>query len=235
MQLLSKQNQKVKYLTTIQKSKYRKQFSQYLVYGEKLVALAIKHNVALEVFYTKQVLNTTLPQYLVTNEIMEKITGGANTSVACLCAMHTSEFDDGNVLILDNIQDPGNFGTILRTAKACSINNIFIGIGCVDLYNDKVLRSMQGVNYELNIQSGDISHFLENDNKPLITTFLDQPSADIKELPHSFNLMLGNEGQGIDPKYLPASDFNFKLDIEFESLNVAIAAGIIMYNLKERL
>lgn len=232
--LVSTQNKKVKQLSKLSKRKYRQDNDQYIVFGQTIVNEAVAAGVVKEIFSTSKQERYDVTS--VSEEVMHKIVGEANTKIAALCEMKQTPFDDGSTLVLDNIQDPGNLGTMIRSAKAFGINNIFLGTGTVDLYNAKVLRSMQGVNYHVNIDQGDIEQYLENSSNQLITTFLDEPSTSISALDKSsaFDIMFGNEGHGLDPKYKKFERQNIVLDIEFESLNVAIAAGIIMYNLREK-
>lgn len=229
------QNKRVKQLSKLSKRNFRHQAKEYIVFGETLVNEAINANVVIEVFAIAD-LDIDPHVTLVSEAVMHKIVGDANTQVAALCAMKTTEFDNGSTLILDNIQDPGNLGTMIRSAKAFGINNIFLGTGTVDMYNSKVLRSMQGVNYHLNIMTGDINSYLQNSNNKLITTFLDEPSSDFSALDKSsaFDIMFGNEGHGLNNIYKQHERTNIVLDIDFESLNVAVAASIIMYNLREK-
>ncbi len=231
--ILSTQNKRVKHLSKLSKRKYRYDNDEYIVFGQTIVEEAMKANVVKEVFCVQ---GTNYQGTIVSSEVMHKIVGEANTKVAALCKMNDSEFDRGSTLILDNVQDPGNLGTMIRSAKAFGINNIYLGTGTVDLYNAKVLRSMQGVNYYVNIKSGDIEEYLKTSSNNLITTFLDEPSTNISALDKSsaFDIMFGNEGHGLDQRFKKFDRENVVLDIEFESLNVAIAAGIIMYNLRER-
>ncbi|WOO87167.1 RNA methyltransferase [Mollicutes bacterium LVI A0039] len=231
----STQNNQVKKLSKLSKRSYRYETKQYIVFGETLAREAIKAGHVTQLFVTDD-FDINFEQTKVSSAVMHKIVGEANTKIAALCTMQTTDFDTGSTLILDNIQDPGNLGTMIRSAKAFGINNIFLGLGTVDLYNSKVLRSMQGVNYYVNIQQGDITEYLNHSTNQLITTFLDEPSSDITALDKSsaFDIMFGNEGHGLDPKYKRFERNNIVLDIEFESLNVAIAAGIIMYNLREK-
>lgn len=232
--IASTQNKRVKHLSKLSKKSYRYKHSEYIVFGETIVAEAFAHGVVKEIF---AINNNIYKQATIVNEdVMHKIVGQANTKVAALCIMKATEFDGGSTLILDNIQDPGNLGTMIRSAKAFGINNIFLGEGTVDLYNEKVLRSMQGVNYFVNILSGNIDEYLQSSPNKLITTFLDEPSCKISALEKSsaFDIMFGNEGHGLDSKFKKYDRQNIVLNIEFESLNVAIAAGIIMYELREK-
>lgn len=232
--IASTQNKRVKHLSKLSKKSYRYKNMEYIVFGETIVEEAIASGVVLEIFALD---NKYFPDATIVNyDVMHKIVGQANTKVAALCQMNESHFDEGSTLILDNVQDPGNLGTMIRSAKAFGINNIFLGEGTVDLYNEKVLRSMQGVNYYVNIKSGDISEYLQTSTNNLITTFLDEPGTKFSALDNSsaFDIMFGNEGHGLDDKFKKYTRQNIVLDIEFESLNVAIAAGIIMYELRER-
>ncbi len=231
--ILSTQNKRVKHLSKLSKRKYRYDNDEYIVFGQTIVEEAIKANVVKEVFCVQ---DANYQGTIVSSEVMHKIVGEANTKIAAVCKMVDSEFDQQSTLILDNVQDPGNLGTMIRSAKAFGINNIYLGTGTVDLYNPKVLRSMQGVNYYVNIKSGDIEEYLKISSNNLITTFLDEPSTNISALDKSsaFDIMFGNEGHGLDQRFKKYDRENVVLDIEFESLNVAIAAGIIMYNLRER-
>ncbi len=231
--ILSTQNKRVKHLSKLSKRSYRYTNNEYIVFGETIVTEAKAAGVVKEVFAINDKLDPN--STLVSPEVMHKIVGEANTKIAALCTMQTTAFDQGSTLVLDNIQDPGNLGTMIRSAKAFGINNVFLGTGTVDMYNAKVVRSMQGVNYHVNIASGDISDYLQTSTNKLVTTFLDEPSSPISALDKSsaFDIMFGNEGHGLDSKYKQFERQNLVLDIEFESLNVAIAAGIIMYKLKE--
>jgi TrmH family RNA methyltransferase len=129
-----------------------------------------------------------------------------------------------------DIQDPGNMGTILRNAKAFGYNDVVISHDCVDIYNEKVLKSSMGVIFYLNIYSCNVYQYLLDDKRSIITTFLDEPNNAPVVLKH--NLVLGNEGHGIDLEIKDLKHSNYVIDIEFESLNVAVASGIIMNELR---
>lgn len=231
---MSTQNKRVKQLSKLVKKKNRDLSNQYFVYGKTLVQEAIEAKVVVELFATRDDAIDYKYTY-VTNEVMHKLIGDANCTVAALCEKKQSEFEVGNTLILDNVQDPGNVGTMLRSAKAFGFKNILLGEGTADLYNPKVLRAMQGVNFHLNIAQGSIEEYLEHSSNVLITTYLDEESSSFTALDNSsaFDIVFGNEGKGIDPKFKKYEHQNLILDIEYESLNIAIAAGIIMYKIRE--
>lgn len=142
----------------------------------------------------------------------------------------------GNWLILDNVQDPGNVGTMIRTADAVGFSGVFLGEGTADLYSTKVLRSMQGSNYHLPILEGAIPPFLKQLRSAGVTIYgteLNKEAVPYTELPkeQTAAFILGNEGQGVHPELLALTDKNVYIPIygQAESLNVAIAAGILMY------
>lgn len=237
----SVQNELVKQTAKLNKSKYRKQDNQYLVYGETIVQMASDAGCVQKIFACdEKYFKANIECHLVSESVMKKILDGTLSQVcAVVNTIDNSEFDSSNILILDAIQDPGNLGTIIRSARAFGFNNIWLGQQTVDLYNDKVIRSMQGVNFEVNIRQGDIEDLLTTIDIPVITTYLNQPNLnelkknDLKNIANQqIALMIGNEGNGINEKFKSYSSYNYQLAIEFESLNVAIAAAIIMYELK---
>ena len=139
-------------------------------------------------------------------------------------------FQSKKIILLNKISDPGNMGTIIRTARAFGFTDIFIDSESVDVYNDKVVRAMMGVQYGVNFMSGESLDFLTNTNLPIVTTYLDEESKEIST--KEFVLVFGNETRGIDKEIKELPHFNYKLDIEFESLNVAVASGIIMNKMR---
>ena len=143
----------------------------------------------------------------------------------------------GNVLVLDRIQDPGNVGTLLRTAKAFGFGTVFC-IDSADAWSQKVLRSASGVQLGMNIVECGLDEFLAwyagNGDLPLITA--DMGGCDIGEFAPTkcaFGLVLGNEGSGVcaQLKTLAKHVVSVPMQNGVESLNVAVAGGILMYKL----
>lgn len=142
------------------------------------------------------------------------------------------------ILILDNVQDPGNLGTMIRTADAANFKTVILGAGTVDSYNDKVLRSMQGSQFHLNIIEADLSQIIPTLRSQGVTVYgteLNPKAVSYRELPRNSEiaLMMGNEGQGVAPELLQLTDANVYIPItgKAESLNVAVAAGVLMFAL----
>jgi RNA methyltransferase, TrmH family len=141
-------------------------------------------------------------------------------------------------LLLDAVQDPGNLGTIIRTAEAAGMDAVIVGDGSVDIYNSKVLRSGQGSHFHLPIIRGDLFEWIEKLKAmdiPIYGTSLENGVVYTKVEPTAnFALIVGNEGSGINTEILKQTNQNLYIPIfgESESLNVAVAAGVLLYYFK---
>lgn len=140
-------------------------------------------------------------------------------------------------LLVDGVQDPGNIGTIIRTADAAGIDAVILGKGTVDCYNQKTLRAAQGSHFHLPIIRKDLLPFIDElkvRNIPVFGTSLQnaKPLFEI-ESRNQFAVIVGNEGAGIQPEILEKTDENIIIPIygKAESLNVAVATGILLYRL----
>ncbi|WP_028358080.1 TrmH family RNA methyltransferase [Brackiella oedipodis] len=137
-------------------------------------------------------------------------------------------------LLLDRIQDPGNLGTILRTAAAVDIKHVLLSKGTVNAWSAKVLRSAQGAHFVLNIYSQiDLVAWCQNSQLAIYASTLDQDSVDLykAKLAHPCAWLFGNEGQGLDPhlQTLAQQKVFIPQSRQVESLNVAIASAVILF------
>ena len=136
------------------------------------------------------------------------------------------------ILLLDNINDPGNLGTIIRTAHAFGVKDIILK--GVDIYNPKIVRSTQGAIFNINIVNNvnliETVTKLKNDGFKIIGSLLkdsiDYNKVEIKD--KKLVLILGNESHGINQDLINLLDYKVYIPIKFESLNVAIACGILL-------
>ena len=144
------------------------------------------------------------------------------------------------VLALDNIQDPGNLGTIIRSALAFGVTTIVLSEDTVDLYNPKVLRATQGMIFHTNIIVRDLFDWLRmvrGSDFNIYGTSVDG-GVDVKTLgkeeKDNFVLIVGNEGNGVSRKLLDLCDKNLYISMtsRVESLNVAVATSILLYELR---
>jgi TrmH family RNA methyltransferase len=147
---------------------------------------------------------------------------------------------DHALLVLDGIQDPGNCGTILRTALAAGVRNVCLTEGTVDLYNPKVLRSTMGAIFSLKIvshcQPEEITAFCKEHELPMVTADIEGDDLYQVDLPLPVALVVGNEGNGPSPIFRKPEVRRVTLPMshEVESLNVAMATGIILYEVVRR-
>ena len=144
----------------------------------------------------------------------------------------------GKYLLLEDVQDPGNVGTMIRTADAAGYDGVFLSDRSADIYNQKTLRSMQGSHFHLPIYRGPILDMVEACKKqgvPVLATTLSDVSVDYKAVKTdgNFALVMGNEGQGISQDMAESADqlVHISMPGQAESLNVAVAAGILMFSL----
>ena len=233
MELTSTSNAKVKYWQKLKEKKYRDQEKLFLIEDEHLVSEALKKNIVKEIITINDNIYN-VDTYKVTTQIMKLLSSQVSSSkIIAVC--HTIEEKEltGNIIILDNIQDPGNLGTIIRSAVAFNFNTIVLGDNCVDLYNPKVIRASEGMIFNINIKRCNLKEFiptLKNDYT-LITTDVNG-GKDIRNIKYqNIALVIGNEGNGVSQEIadLCGEKVYIKMNNNCESLNAGVCASILMY------
>ena len=231
MKLTSLQNDKVKYWNNLKNKRFRDQEGCFLIEGDHLIKEAKMKNLIKETIS----IDDEKADYLVTKEIMNKISDQKSISKnAAVVGFIPEKKITGNILILDNLQDPGNLGTIIRSSVAFNFNNIILSDTSVDLYNPKVVRATEGMLFSTNVLRKNIEKFipeLKNMGYKIIGTDVIKGSS-IKQIPkEKIAIVIGSEGGGInkDIKELCDSFINIKMNNDVESLNASVAASIIMY------
>ena len=241
MVITSLDNDKVKYYYKLGKKKYRDLYNEFIVEGEHLVLEAYKVGVLKEILILEgEVLPIDVKQIEVSKEVLKKITSlNTPTKMIGLCEKKIDTTIGKRILILDEIQDPGNMGTIIRSAVAFSIDTIIIGNASVDVYSPKVVRATQGMIFHIPIVFYSIDKLipiLKKLNIPIYATNV-KYGEDVKNLSieekKCFSLIIGNEGNGVNPKYLELSDkfIYIPMNEVVESLNVGVATSIILYEM----
>lgn len=239
MLITSPSNKIIKEYKKLRQSKYRKQKQQYIIEGQHLVLEAFKAGFLDTLIITGgEYFSLDVNTITVSEAVMKYLSElETPTTVAGICHFRDPELISGNVVILDDIQDPGNLGTIIRSAVAFNINTIVLSPATVDLYNEKVLRAAQGMNNYINIITADTLdtiHSLQKRGYHLLATNVEH-GKDLRmvEVSNPYALILGNEGNGVQPQFQDLSDDLLYIDInaKCESLNVAVAASIILYEL----
>lgn len=244
MIICSKTNPRIKKTKKLLQKKYRK--DSYLIEGWHLFEEAQKANQnILAVFLLEEVAeltNSDYPVYIVSPEVLKELTETPSPQgIVAEIAMpnHPLSLEKrGKYLLLEDIQDPGNLGTMIRTADAAALDGVILSEKTVDIYNQKTLRSMQGSHFHLPIWRTDVYHFcrsMQSHEIPILGTTLSKDSIDYKALRRqdSFVLVMGNEGRGISDEMAALANQRIHITMpgQAESLNVAVAAGILIFSL----
>ena len=231
MNITSTQNDKVKYWNNLKNKKFRDQEKRFLIEGDHLINEAAKLGLILE---TISIVNPDA-DYFVTKEIMEKISDQKSINYnAAVVKFIPEDTINGNIMILDGIQDPGNLGTIIRSGVAFNVNNIILSDTSVDLYNPKVVRATEGMLFHVNVLRRNLVEFiptLKNLGYHIIGTDV-KSGIKLSDIPkENIAIIIGSEGNGMsqDVKKLCDNFINIPISDKCESLNAGIAASIIMY------
>lgn len=247
MVITSVENEKIKNLIKLQKKKYRDLTNTYVIEGYHLIEEANKIGVVSEVFLLEnETIPLDVPCTYVSYDVMKKVsTLDTPSTMVALC--HKRKFSDiqnskvllNKILLLDEIQDPGNLGTIIRSSVAFGIDMILLSENTVDLYNPKVLRATQGMDCHIPIFSLPISEAITyfKTNQYVIYGTNVENGIDVrtlsKEDKKKFCLIVGNEGRGVRKEIQELCDQNLYIPMkkEVESLNVGVACSILLYEL----
>ena len=243
MIITSLENEKIKNIIKLQRKKYRDLTNTYLIEGEHLVKEAYKEGIILELFLLEEEKNLyNLPCTYVSKDIMKKISlMDTPSNIVALCQKKKYEKIIGNrILLLDEIQDPGNLGTIIRSSLAFDVSMIILSEDTVDLYNPKVLRATQGMYCHIPIIRMDTKVAiakLKKDNFIIYGTNVVN-GIDISTLKDKdkdkWCLIMGNEGNGLKKEIQALCDKNLYIPMHnsVESLNVGVACSILLYEFR---
>lgn len=235
MKIESLNNSKVKNWAKLKEKKYRDESGLFLVEGDHLLNSATLNNSVVEVISNDEKTEIPgIPFYLVTDSIMKKLSSQvSSTKVIGVCKKLEEQEIKGNVCLLDNIQDPGNLGTIIRSAVAFNINTLILSNDTVDLYNEKVIRASEGMIFNLNIIRADLNNMInklkEKGYEIYGTDVLKGTNLEEIEFPYKTAIIIGNEGKGMKEDLKKECDKLIHIKINCESLNAGVAASIIFY------
>lgn len=243
---------KIKFINSIKKKKYRDQHNCFFSEGEKLVDELLKSNFRIiDLFATNEwIENNSTNSYLknikpqeITEDELKKISALSNPNKVFAIAekqepVFTNEEIKNNLsILLDNINDPGNLGTIIRIADWFGIKNIFCTKESVDAYNPKVIQSTMGAIYRTKVHYINFDELLDQSKKfndfNIYGTFLEGENIYQEKLPQKGFIMMGSESHGISDKwksYINKKLFipNYPIDLKSsESLNISTATAIV--------
>lgn len=246
---------KIKLINSLNKKKFRDQNRLFIAEGEKLVFELLHSKIKVNEIFMRDDWQPSdnVPSEIACNKVeaqqLKKITQ-LNTSppIIALCeipqnSMEANEWQHGLTLALDDVQDPGNLGTIIRLADWFGIAHIVCSQHTADAYNPKVVQATMGAIARVELHYTNLEAFLaaqSKNNIPIYGTFLDGDNIYTQELSKYGIIVMGNEGKGISPTI--AQRINKKLlipsfssnETHSESLNVSMATGIVLSEFKRR-
>lgn len=240
MLITSVNNDRVKELVKLKDKKYRDKVDMFFVEGYDIVCEAYKNNLVKEL-YILDGSDNPFGNYAtyVSYEVMKKISDMESISSYYAVCYKKKELDIGNrLIILDNIQDPGNLGTIIRSAVAFNFDTVVLSRDTVDLYNPKVIRSTKGMLFNINIIVREIDKFISLLDGYTIygTDVINGNNIRNENIDSKVGLVIGNEGRGVSDKIKKMCDKFIYIDMcdKCESLNASVAASILMYEVNNK-
>lgn len=241
MLITSVDNKKIKRYVSLKTSKGRKEEGLFIVEGMHMCYEANKNGLLVDLLVLEKTdISFNYPGEItyVTGNVLKKVSSLSNpTGIIGICKIVDNEKIIGNhILILDEVQDPGNIGTIIRSSCAFNVDTIILSNNSCDIYNDKILRSTQGMIFNMNIIYGDLLEIIPrlHDNGYTILGTNVNDGIDVRDVKvNKFALIMGNEGNGVSSEISNLCDKNLyiKMNDDCESLNVGVATSILLYEL----
>ena len=234
--IVSLQNSRVKKWASLHQKKYRDMYGLFLVEGDHLIGEAEEAGVLDALIFDEPCSRYCENMFEVTPQIMKRLSANvSDVHMIGVCRKKDQVSESAKrAVLLDGVQDPGNLGTIIRTAKSFSFDAVYCSPDCCDLYNEKAIRSTQGALFHIPVIRTDLApliHELKKEGFAVTGTSL-QESCPLSSLQKQDKMafVFGSAGQGVSDKVLEACTNAVRIEMDgFESLNVAVAAGIIMY------
>lgn len=241
MLITSVNNDKVKELVKLKDKKYRDNSNSFFVEGQDLCDEAYNSGLLREIYILDGSDNIYdgIPYSYVSTDVMKKISDMPSiTNYFGVCTKKVENKPGNRIIILDNIQDPGNLGTIIRSATAFNFDTIVLSSDTVDLYNPKVVRSTKGMLFNINIIVRDLDTYLKELDEYTIygTDVTNGIDISSEKIPEKLAIVIGNEGKGISDnvrKYCNKFIY-INMSNKCESLNAGVSASILMYEVYKK-
>ncbi len=256
--IVSKDNERIKLLAKLQKSRrVREESGTFAVEGIRLAQEVLDSGLTVrQAFATedaakrcaavwKELCRKTQEAFLISESLEEKVSAVRSPQgIYCICeiprrSQRDMTLSDGKLLALDRLQDPGNLGTIIRTADAFGAGGVILGGECADCYSPKVVRSTMGGVFRLPVwETADLPQTLfalRQEGFACFGAALDETARRLGEVPFPQRtvVVVGNEGNGISPQVLAACQQTLYIPMrgEAESLNAGVAASLILWEM----
>lgn len=240
----SSQNSNFKLWKSLRKKKYRNENNLFIVEGKKLFREAVFSDILINSVILKEGFESTFAEelfqgsiYTLKEQLFNELSEMENSEgILCICKKINADPSTGQkVIILDGIKDPGNAGTIIRSAEAFGFKDCVFIHGCVDPYNSKVIRGSMGSIFRINIIEEDITKKLKEERYTFLA--LDMKGKDISEFKDldKTAVIIGSEAHGVSKEMRELADGILSISMQgrVESLNAGIAASITMYELNK--
>ncbi len=254
--IISKNNNHIVEAAKLKQTKHRKFCGKFLIEGDKVIQMAIDSDYIIDIIFIdeskrfafagviEKAENMGIKLYLISNQASAKIASSKNPQgIFAVAEIKYSDIDnvEGDLIIAcENLNDPGNMGTIIRTADAVGVKCLLLSSNCVDVYNEKVIRASMGSVFNVGIIiADDFIASLEGTKKIGYHAGCGHLNGDdfFGRKTHEKNiLVIGNEANGITDEAASLCDSLWKLPMQgsAESLNAAVAAGIMMYDIMRK-
>lgn len=254
MQIISsKDNELIKHIKKLKDKKYRDENNEFIIEGIKLIIEAIKEKAKIKkiIICENCEISENMPKEImyeiakyeciyVTEKVFKSITdvNAPQGILAVIDKAHSQkeiDYTQGIIVALDDIQDPGNMGTILRTIDSAGLIQVLISKGSVDCYNSKVIRSTMGAIFRINIiECENLANTLKEVKKHKFKIVTTSPKTDknIYDIEYKNKvIVIGNEANGVSENVQKISDIKIKIPMlgKTESLNASVATGVILY------
>lgn len=235
-------NNQIKYFTSLNTKKIRQQEKKFLVEGFHLCEEAAKRGLLTDVLICEETdLIEGVNNFLVTYDIIKKVTKTVSPQKIVGIVKMTNDFsyDYDHYLLFDDVNDPGNLGTIIRSAVAFGVKGIIMGPNTVDIYNDKVIRATQGAIFDIGFCYENLENAIGILKSKKIevfgTSLYNSVNLNDVSIPDKWAIILGNESRGVSKDLLAQTDVNIIIPIsdKIESLNVSVSAGILLYEFQK--
>lgn len=230
-------NNYIKELAKLKIKKYRDIEKKFLIEGYHLIEEAKGNLIEVLIVEEKDKVEG-VNNILVTKDIIKRLAfSDSPQMIIGVCNYFNIEdsYNCNRVLLLDNLQDPGNIGTLIRSSLGFGIDLVVLSNNSVDLYNDKLIRSSQGAIFKVKVIQKDIKDEIlslkEREIKVFGTSLKNGKNLTSFGSFNSYGLVLGNEGNGVSKEILDITDENIfiEMDRNLESLNVGVSGAIIMH------
>lgn len=259
LEITSLSNKHIKHIRMLHKRKFREKNNEFIIEGLRIIEHGINNNANISAVYygeeiaktnrgralLDKIIHSNIDLYKVNEKILKEISTTDN-SQGIIGVVKIKTYDLNDIIdrdkfilvILDRLQDPGNVGTIIRTADSAGIDGIIALKGTVDIYNSKTIRSTMGSIFTLPViyidEAWEIINELKSRDVDIIATTLQAEKYHFQaNYRNKSAVIIGNEANGISDDLVELSNLKVKIPIigKAESLNASIASGIIMYEI----